>query len=62
MLSLIVGADGPSDVKVVHSLGLGLDEKAAEAVQTCRFKPATKAGEPAAVKAQIQVNFGLKKR
>lgn len=63
MLSAIVGADGiPRDVKVLHGLGLGLDEEAVKAIETWRFKPATKNGEPIAVQAQIQVNFRLKKR
>jgi TonB family protein len=59
-LSLIVAADGiPQDVKVVRGLGLGLDEKAVEAVQGWRFKPAMKGGEPVAVQAQVEVNFKI---
>lgn len=56
-LSLIVGTDGvPQDVKVVRGLGLGLDEKAVDAVQRWRFKPATRGGEPITVPAQVEVN------
>ena len=63
VISLVVGADGiPRDVKVLHGLGLGLDEEAAKAVATWRFKPATKNGEPVGVQAQVEVNFKLKKR
>jgi TonB family protein len=58
LVSLLVGEDGvPQNVKVVRGLGLGLDEKAIEAVQGWRFKPAMKGGEPIAVPAQVEVNF-----
>jgi TonB family protein len=60
LLSLVVAVDGiPQDVKVVRGLGLGLDEKAVEAVQGWRFKPAMKGGEPVATRAQIEVNFQI---
>ncbi len=60
-LSLTVGADGvPKDIKVIRGLGLGLDERAVEAVQQWRFKPATKGGEAVDVVAQVQVNFALR--
>jgi protein TonB len=49
----------PQDVKVLRGLGLGLDEKAVEAVQGWRFKPATRGGEPVAVTAQVEVNFQI---
>jgi len=39
-VSALVGVDGlPSDVRVVRPLGMGLDEKAVEAVRLYRFKP-----------------------
>jgi TonB family protein len=44
---------------VTRSLGLGLDEKAIEAVTKWRFKPAMKDGKPVAVSANIVVNFRL---
>jgi TonB family protein len=60
VLSLIVGPDGkPRDVKVTHSLGLGLDEKAIEAVNTWRFEPARKNGTPVAVRLVAKVNYRL---
>jgi TonB family protein len=45
--------------KVVRSLGLGLDEKALEAVRQWKFKPGYKDGKPVTVAATIEVNFRL---
>jgi len=45
--------------KVVRSLGLGLDEKALEAVRQWKFKPGYKDGRPVTVAATIEVNFRL---
>jgi TonB family protein len=60
ILSVIIDARGlPTNIAVVHSLGLGLDEQAIKAVQQWRFKPGTKDGKPVAVQAQIAVNFRL---
>jgi protein TonB len=60
LLSVIVGSDGKvRDPHVVQSLGLGLDEKAMEAVRTWLFEPAMKDGRPVAVAVQIEVNFRL---
>jgi len=47
------------NVRVMHSLGLGLDEKAMEAVRKWKFKPGYKDGKPVTVEAQIEVNFRL---
>jgi TonB family protein len=59
-LSVEVNASGQAtNVKVSHSLGLGLDEKAIEAVKQWRFKPTMKDGKPVAVQAEVQVNFRL---
>jgi TonB family protein len=58
VLWLIVDTDGkPRDIKVARSLGLGLDEKAIEAVQRWRFEPAMKDGKPVAVQINVEVNF-----
>jgi TonB family protein len=60
ILAVVIDAKGlPTDIRVVHSLGLGLDEQAIKAVQQWRFKPGTKDGKPVAVQAQIAVNFRL---
>ena len=48
-----------TNVQVVRTLGLGLDEKAIEAVQQWRFRPATKDGKPVAVQVQVGVEFRL---
>jgi protein TonB len=59
-VSLIVDANGmPTDIHVVKTLGLGLDQKAIEAIQKWRFKPGTKDGKPVPVFATIEVNFRL---
>lgn len=60
VLSLIVGADGnPHDIKVVKSLGKGLDEKAIEAIKAWKFEPGTKDGAPVATQINIEVSFRL---
>lgn len=60
VLLLNVGADGRAhDVRVQSSLGMGLDEKAIEAVSTWRFLPATYKGKPVDAQIAIEVNFHL---
>ena len=49
----------PINIRVVRSLGLGLDEKAIEAVKKWKFKPGYKNGRPVTVMATIEVNFRL---
>lgn len=57
---LIVGADGkPHNVRVARGVGMGLDEKAVEAVQQYRFKPAMQNGKPVPVDLYIDVNFQI---
>jgi len=48
-----------TNMRVVRSLGLGLDEKAMEAVRQWKFKPGYKDGKPVTVAATIEVNFRL---
>ncbi len=60
VLWLVVGPDGrPRDIKISRSLGLGLDEKAIEAVRNWKFEPALKDGKPVAVQINVEVNFRL---
>lgn len=47
------------NIRVVRSLGLGLDERAVEAVHSWKFKPAYRDGKPVAAPAMIEVNFRL---
>ena len=60
ILQLVVDEHGlPQQMKVTRSLGLGLDQKAIEAVSKWRFKPGMKDGKPVPVIATIEVNFRL---
>jgi periplasmic protein TonB len=60
VLWLIVGPDGrPRDIHIARSLGLGLDEKAIEAVKQWKFEPAMKDGKPVAVQINVEVDFRL---
>jgi TonB family protein len=60
VLSIVVDEQGlPRNFKVVKPLGLGLDEKAVEAVQKWRFSPAKLNGKPVPVQATVEVNFRL---
>ncbi len=60
VLWVVIGPDGrPRDIRVQRSLGMGLDEKAVEAVRTWKFEPAKKDGQPVAVQVNIEVNFRL---
>jgi periplasmic protein TonB len=59
-LEVVVDATGrPTNIKVVGSLGMGLDEKAIEAVKNWRFEPAMKDGHPVAVAVNLEVDFHL---
>jgi periplasmic protein TonB len=49
----------PRNIRVIRPLGLGLDQKAIEAVEKWKFIPGKKDGKPVAVQAQIEVNFRL---
>ncbi len=59
-LKLIVGTDGvPRNIRVLNKIGMGLDEKAVEAVSSWRFDPALKDGKPVAVEIAVEVDFHL---
>ncbi|MBL8232983.1 MAG: TonB family protein [Bryobacterales bacterium] len=60
VVAVEISADGvPQRLRVLRGLGLGLDEKALDAIAQWRFKPASKEGQPVAVAATIEVNFRL---
>jgi TonB family protein len=60
VLSAVIGTDGrPHNIRIERSLGMGLDEKAIEAVRTWRFEPGKKDGRPVAVQMNIEVIFRL---
>ncbi|HZQ67883.1 MAG TPA: energy transducer TonB [Terriglobales bacterium] len=60
ILYVVVGPDGrPHDIRIVRSLGMGLDEKAIEAVKTWRFDPARKNAQPVSVQISVEVTFRL---
>jgi TonB family protein len=59
-IQLIVDSQGnPQSVRVVRHLGMGLDEKAIEAVRQYKFRPAMYEGHPVAVQLLIDVDFHL---
>jgi len=60
VLGVVVGSDGnPKTVWVSKKLGLGLDEKAIEAVRQWKFEPAMKNGQPVATAINVEVSFRL---
>ena len=60
LLSIIVDTEGRArEIHVVKSLGMGLDEKAVEAVEKWKFRPGMKGGQAVNVRATIEVNFRL---
>jgi TonB family protein len=60
LLFVVVDEKGnPRDIKILRPLGLGLDQKAVEAVEKWKFSPGKKDGKPVPVQAQIEVNFRL---
>jgi TonB family protein len=59
-VQLIVDSQGnPQNVRLVSHLGMGLDEKAIEAVRQYRFHPAMYQGHPVSVQILIDVAFHL---
>jgi protein TonB len=60
VLAIEIGEDGkPRRFRVLRGLGLGLDEKAVEAVSRWKFKPALRNGRAVPAPATIEVNFRL---
>jgi protein TonB len=60
LVTLIVDANGkPQNVHVLRGIGMGLDEKAVEAVRQYKFKPAMENGHPVPVQLNVDVNFQI---
>ena len=60
VVGLIVDSNGlPQNIHIVRPLGMGLDEKAMEAVKQFRYKPATYQGRPVAVHLNEEVEFNI---
>ncbi|HET8825195.1 MAG TPA: energy transducer TonB [Terriglobales bacterium] len=60
VLSVVVDQQGrPRNIHIARSLGLGLDEKAIDAVKRWKFTPGTKDGIPVAVQVNVEVSFRL---
>ncbi len=59
-LGLVVNQEGnPINIHILSPLGCGLDAKAVQAVETWRFKPAEKQGQPMAAEIAVEVDFHL---
>lgn len=60
VLLIEIGTDGrPHNPKVIEPAGLGLDQKAIEAVEQWRFRPAQRAGRAILTTARVEVHFHL---
>jgi len=60
LVYFIVDENGtPTHVHVARGVGMGLDEKAVEAVRQYKFKPGMKDGKPVKVELAIEVNFQI---
>lgn len=58
VVNVVVGSDGRvHNLRLIHPIGMGLDETARDTVQTWRFRPATRNKEPVAVEMNIEVAF-----
>jgi len=59
-LRVTVSSSGSvQDVKIVSPVGLGLDEKAVQAVSQWRFDPSRKDGSPVPARINVEVTFRL---
>lgn len=60
LVNLYVDQNGnPTHVHVIRGVGMGLDEKAVEAVRQYKFKPAMENGKPVLVELNVEVNFQI---
>jgi protein TonB len=59
-VDLIVDAQGkPQNVHTLRGVGMGLDDKAVEAVKQYKFHPAMENGKPVPVEMYVEVNFQI---
>jgi TonB family protein len=59
-ISLIVDGNGnPENIQIVRHLGMGLDQKAVDAVKQYKFRPAVYQGHPVPVRLVVDVDFRL---
>jgi len=59
-VELVVDEQGrPTHIRVARGVGLGLDEKAIEAVRQYKFKPAMQNGKPVKVAVYVDVQFNI---
>ncbi len=60
VLVVDIGADGRArNFRIQSGLGLGLDERAIQAVQQWKFRPASRGGAPVEMPVRIEVSFRL---
>ena len=60
LVSILVGTDGlPGAAQVTRPIGMGLDQKAIDAVKRYRFRPAMRDGAPVPAQITVEVNFLL---
>jgi protein TonB len=60
LVNLWVDTNGmPTHVRVIRGVGMGLDEKAIEAVRQYKFRPAKENGKPVLVELNVEVNFQI---
>ena len=60
LVNLWVDQNGnPSHVRVLRGVGMGLDQKAMEAVRQYKFRPAMENGKPVLVELNVEVNFQI---
>ena len=61
VLEIVVRSDGSvGNIRVIHGLGAGLDQRATEAVRQWRFSPARRQGAPVDVMVEVAVEFRIR--
>lgn len=61
VLEIVVRRDGAvGDVKVLHGLGSGLNDRAIQAVRQWQFAPARRQGTPVDVIVEVAVEFKVR--